>query len=498
MNIELIQWILTSISTLAALIATVAYLRQRRLARLQAETGVHASGDSAATTRTDLITGALAKDHFEETLEDFCLQSDASGKPFCLSCLDVDHFRSTNDAFGVEAGDSALREIAERIRSQLPEGSQIARMGGNEFAILTMQSMPEAKLMASHLQAAISRPIELGNGNVRLSCSIGIAAYPEHGIRRTLLEKAVITMRSIKQQGGDGYAEYDPAAAESRREAAKLLHDLRNAVENRELELFYQPKVDAHSLQITAVESLIRWRHPQLGMISPDRFIPLAERYGVIQVIGRWVIEEAARQAKIWRDSGLRMRIAVNISGHQMRQDDFVDHLESVLIATQTPPSRFTCEITETIAMEDTAATMEAFSRMGKLGVHVSIDDFGTGHSSLATLKRIPAEELKIDKAFVNDLATSEQARHIASTIVKMAHVLDLKVVAEGVETQQQRDMLMDMGVDEMQGYLFSKPMSAADLAIWAAQDPDGDDRVFRPSLFQDTNVGRLEDPLSS
>ena len=487
MNTETIQWILVAISFSAAMVATVAYIRQRRIAREQAQ---RVAAVEAAVVREDATTGALSKHQFEEALEDFCVQSDASGKPFCLTWLDVDHFRSANDAFGVDAGDKALAEIARRIRAVLPEGSQLARMGGNEFAMLVAHSLQEAMQLAATLQAEVSKPIELGKGSARLTCSIGIAVYPEHGIRRTLQEKALITMRSIKQQGGNGFAEYDPAAAERRKEAAKLLHDLRKAVENGEMELYYQPKEDAHSLQITAVESLIRWRHPELGMVSPDRFIPLAERYGVIQVIGRWVIEEAARQAKIWRDSGLRMRIAVNISGHQMRQDDFVDHIESVLIATQTPPSRFTCEITESIAMEDTAATMDAFDRMGKLGLHVSIDDFGTGHSSLATLKRIPAGELKIDKAFVNDLATSEQARHIASTIINMAHVLDLKVVAEGVETQQQRNILIEMGVDEMQGYLFSKPMSAADLAVWAAQDPDGDDRVFRPSLFQETDMG--------
>ena len=227
-------------------------------------------------------------------------------------------------------------------------------------------------------------------------------------------------------------------------------------------------------------------------MVGPDRFIPLAERYGVIQGIGCWVIEEACRQAQAWRGQGLRMRIAVNISGHQLRQDGFIEHLEGVLQATQTPPSRFTCEITESIAMEDTAATMAAFDRLGALGVHVSIDDFGTGHSSLASLRRLPAQELKIDRAFVADLGVSEHAHFIANTIVNMAHALNLKVVAEGVETREQRDMLVGMGCDELQGYLFAKPMRAEDLSLWAARDPRGAVAQFRPSLYSETEPHQI------
>lgn len=223
------------------------------------------------------------------------------------------------------------------------------------------------------LRVALASPIAMNAGEVRLTCSVGVASYPRHGSRRNIVEKAALAMRTVKLQGGDGFAEYDQHAAEGRRDSARLLHDLRCAVERQQLELFYQPKVDAHTLQITAVEALVRWRHPQLGMISPDRFIGLAERYGVIQSLGRWVIEEACQQAQIWRGQGLRMRIAVNISAHQMRQDDFLEHLESVLQRTQTTPSRFTCEITESIAMEDTAAAMQIFDRLGKLGVHVSM-----------------------------------------------------------------------------------------------------------------------------
>ena len=222
-------------------------------------------------------------------------------------------------------------------------------------------------------------------------------------------------------------------------------------------------------------------------MISPAVFIPLAERTGLIQEIGSWVLDEALRQAAAWRDKGLRMRVAINVSGHQMRAGDFVDQLERGLARHGLSAGRFTCEITETVAMEDTAATQRAFVRLGELGVHVSIDDFGTGHSSLAMLRRLPVAELKIDRAFVSDLADSEGARSIALAVMQMAKSLGLRVVAEGVETEAQRDILIGMGCDELQGYLFGKPMPAASLAVWAMDDTGAAPISFRPSLFKAT-----------
>jgi EAL domain-containing protein (putative c-di-GMP-specific phosphodiesterase class I) len=228
-------------------------------------------------------------------------------------------------------------------------------------------------------------------------------------------------------------------------------------------------------------------------MVSPAVFIPLAERYGLIGSIGHWVIDEACRQAAQWRDRGLRMRVAINISGHQLRQDNLVLQLEAALNRHGIPPGRLTCEITESVAMEDTRVTRAAFERLGRAGLHISIDDFGTGHSSLAVLCRLPAAELKIDRAFVTDLATSDKARTIVQTIVQLAGTLKLRVVAEGVETEAQRDQLVALGCDELQGHLFAKPMTAASLAMWADTDDDGADAMFRPSLFEPTSNAPLE-----
>jgi EAL domain-containing protein (putative c-di-GMP-specific phosphodiesterase class I) len=261
------------------------------------------------------------------------------------------------------------------------------------------------------------------------------------------------------------------------------------AIEQRQLELVYQPKIDAKSLQVTAAEALLRWHHPRRGVISPAVFIPIAERHRLICAIGNWVIEEATRQAAAWRDKGLRMRVAINVSGYQMRQDDFAERLDHALRSNRLQPSRFTCEITETVAMEDTRVTQEAFEHLRRLGVHVSIDDFGTGHSSLATLRRLPAAELKIDRAFVADLATSAEARSIVAAIVQMARSLGLRVVAEGVETQAQSELLVNLGCDELQGFLFARPMSARALGLWASEDNLSEIVGFRPSLFKETIV---------
>jgi EAL domain-containing protein (putative c-di-GMP-specific phosphodiesterase class I) len=266
-----------------------------------------------------------------------------------------------------------------------------------------------------------------------------------------------------------------------------MARDLRLAIGRGELSLVYQPKVDAHTLEITAAEALLRWHHPQRGVVSPGVFIPVAERHGLIEVIGDWVVQEATRQAGQWRQRGLRMRVAINVSAQQIQREDFVDRLADALRRNGLAPSRFTCEITETLAMVDTTATVEAFRRMGEIGLHVSIDDFGTGHSSLSALRRLPAGELKIDRAFVTDLAEREDARSIAEAVVRMGHTLGMRVVAEGVETTAQRDCLMALGCDEMQGYLFAKPMPAEVLELWA-EDRDGAAPIaFRDSLFQET-----------
>ena len=444
----------------------------------------------------DPLTGLVTRPDFEAALDDAVLACDRGATALALLYVGLDNFRPLNDGYGHRVGDAVLVQTAERLQTCTGVPLALSRVGGDEFALLVAAGLGDADTAAAKVLQALQRPFMPEGLELRLSASVGIAVYPDHGSRTRLLGHAALAMRTVKQVGGGGHAQYDPTMAVDQREQAELLQELRHAVERGQLQLYYQPKIDAKSLQVTAAEALLRWQHPRRGTIGPAVFIPLAEKHGLIVAIGRWVIEEACRQAAQWRSLGLRMRVAVNISGHQLRQDDLVEHIETALRHHGIPPGRLTCEITETVAMEDTAHTRQAFERLRQAGLHVSIDDFGTGHSSLAALRRLPVAELKIDRGFVTDLGHSEPARSIVQAIVQMAHTLGLHVVAEGVETETQRDALVALGCDELQGYLFAKPMTATSLALWADADDaqNGAAAMFRPSLFDATAHAPLAD----
>ena len=435
----------------------------------------------------DPLTGLLSRQAFETLLEAEAASVDRGNGTLALLYLGLDNFRAVNEAYGLRVGDGLLVEAANRLSALLANPSHIARVAGDEFVLLLHGDAAHAIDSALQVQQRLAAPCSVESLPMQLSASIGIAVYPDDGARPRLMANATLAMRNVKLGGGGSHARYHPSMAVDLRDQAELLEDLRHAVARQELQLYYQPKIDAKSLQITAAEALLRWQHPKRGLIGPSVFVPLAERYGLIVSIGLWVIEEACRQAAQWREAGLRMRIAVNISGHQLRRDDLVDQIEASLRKHRIPPGRMTCEITETVAIEDTEVTRLAFERLRRAGLHVSIDDFGTGHSSLAALRRLPAAELKIDRAFVTDLATSEDARSIVRAIVQMARSLNMRVVAEGVETAAQRDELVRQGCDELQGYFFAKPMTATMLAMWADGDEAQAPSMFRDSLFADT-----------
>ena len=443
----------------------------------------------------DTVTGLMTRPEFEQALDTATLAADRNGGALALLYLGLDDFRPLNDGYGHRVGDALLLQAAQRLAGCAVPPLALSRLGGDEFAMLLPMGAEDAGAAAREALRTLQRPYTADGLELQLGASVGIAVYPDHGSRPRLLAHAALAMRSVKHLGGNGHAYYDPTLAVDQREQAELLQALRHAAQRGQLQLVYQPKVDAQSLQITAAEALLRWQHPERGTISPTVFIPLAERHGLIGGIGRWVFEEACRQAAAWREQGLRMRVAVNISGHELRQDGLVEHLQATLRRHGIPPARMTVEITESVAMEDTAHTRAAFERLREAGLHVSIDDFGTGHSSLGTLRRLPAAELKIDRAFVVDLAQSKRARSIVQAVVQMARTLELRVVAEGVETEAQRDVLVELGCDELQGFLFAKPMSATALALWARDDDrEGGDRAdFRASLFAPTAPTSLD-----
>lgn len=410
--------------------------------------------------------------------------------------MGLDNFHSVNETYGLRVGDALLVQVARRLGSVVGSGPTTCRLAGDEFALLVPGDVDAVNRTAEELLTAVHRPFESEGVDLVVSASVGIAMYPDHGSRPRLLSHAALAMRAVKQAGGASHGHYDPAMGVDQRNQAELVHDLRLAIERGQMALYYQPKIDAHSLQITAAEALLRWQHPRRGMVSPTVFIPLAERHGLIGDLGNWVIDEACRQAGHWREQGLRMRVAVNLSGLQLRQDDLVPRIEAALQRHGIPAERLTCEVTESVAMEDTSQTRAAFERLRQAGLHVSIDDFGTGHSSLASLRRLPAAELKIDRAFVTDLATSTEAQSVAGLSSRWPTPCGLARGRRRGGTEAQRDILLELHCDELQGFLFAKPMPALALALWASDDrlkqADGA-TVFRPSLFDPTAPAPLD-----
>jgi EAL domain-containing protein (putative c-di-GMP-specific phosphodiesterase class I) len=302
---------------------------------------------------------------------------------------------------------------------------------------------------------------------VQVDVCLGVAIQEDEP-RQDLITQSDTALQSAKRRGGrGGYALFQASMQAEQSEEFDLVQDLRSAIKQRQLELHYQPKVDSRRQLICGVEALLRWTHPVRGPVSPAVFIPLAERFDLINSIGDWVIESACRQQGAWARAGAPMRIAINVSAQQLGQADFADRILSAMERHDVDPSRLLLEVTESAAMQDLAATTRTFDALGDVGVYLSIDDFGTGYSSLAYLRQLPARQLKIDRSFVNDLETSKDARALVDGIVRLSHALGLRVVAEGVETTGQRDILVALGCDELQGFLFARPMSAAKLYEW-------------------------------
>jgi len=442
---------------------------------------------SVALPETDAVTGLMARAAFETQLAHALDTERGADRTGALLYAGLDGFRLVNEGHGHAQGDKVLAVAARRLRELCGQRVPMCRMAGDEFAIWLNAGASTCDVMARRVAEEFAGGVEVDGQRFAAGISVGVALFPKHGSSAQLFARAAAAMRSVKRAGGGSHALFDPRVETEQREELKIAHDLRQAIARHELELVYQPKIETSSLQVTAVEALLRWKHPHLGMVSPARFIPIAEKHGLIGAIGNWVLEAALEQAAVWRKAGMRMRVAINVSGYQMRQDNFARLLETGLRAHGLQPNRFTCEITESVAMEDTQVTRRALARLGKLGVHVSIDDFGTGHSSLDTLRPLPAQELKIDRAFVADMVHDADARAVVETTLTMARTLGLRVVAEGVETTAQRDLLAKMGCDELQGYLFAKPMSARAIALWAMDAPASLAQTFKPSSFKDT-----------
>ena len=422
----------------------------------------------------DPLTGLANRSMFLEKLEEATRRCARDGQSVAVLFVDLDGFKPINDSFGHTGGDAVLCEVAARLRALVHADGTAARVGADEFLLL-IRDDPEgtaAALLGREILDTLSQAYRLPEREVAASCSVGIVMHPQHGPRDKLVGRANAAMLASKHSGGSTYTFFEPRMEADARDQAELLRDLRGAVDRDEMELYYQPKIGVVSGQITAAEALLRWHHPTRGMIPPGMFIPIAERYGLIVSLGGWVIDAACRQIHEWREQGLEMRVAINLSAYQLRQERLAESVKAALAKYHVDPQFLSCEITESVAMEDTVVTQTAFERLSQAGIQLAIDDFGTGYSSLAYLRRLPAVELKIDRSFVTDLETNDaDACAIIDAVVHLAHALGLKVVAEGVETDRQRATLIEMGCDELQGFLFAKPMPARALSSWAMDE---------------------------
>jgi diguanylate cyclase (GGDEF)-like protein len=479
------------------LVGALVDLRTRRGTRDLAASLQRANQQLSQMALRDALTGLANRTLFDERLRLALENVGRSPSSLAVLYLDVDGFKPINDSFGHAAGDAVLREVGQRLLALAGEGETAARVGGDEFLLLLEQADEPgaAGALARRALQVLGQPYRLPGGTeVSLSCSIGIALFPQHGPVAKLVPNADAAMYAAKGVGGSTFAFFEPGMDLDARNEVELHRDLRGALERRELQLYYQPKVEARTGEVTGAEALVRWEHPTRGTVTPYLLIPVAERFGLIGALGAWVIDEACRQAREWMDAGMRIRVAVNLSVHQLRQEDLVSRVHRALHAHQLEPQLLSFEITESVAMEDTQATMHTFSQLAQLGVMLAIDDFGTGHSSLAYLRKLPARQLKIDRSFVADLETSADALAVVDAVVSLAHALGLRVVAEGVETEGQRELLLGLRCDELQGFLIARPMAARSLAFWVMEDtgPDSGHAEFQGRLFTDSRAQPL------
>lgn len=439
-------------------------------ARLQARTSVLASSLAEANRELaqlalhDNLTRLPNRILLEDRLDQAVNKAEREGNSFALMFMDLDGFKSVNDAFGHHIGDNLLIAVTERMKSLLKGHHTLARLGGDEFVLLVEIGDPnDAATVADMLVKAIDAPFLISRYELAVSLSIGIAVYPGDGKdERELMFNADAAMYHTKNNGRNGYSFFQPSMNTIAQNQLQLINDLWLARDNNELRVFYQPKFCAPQGPIMGFEALVRWQHPQRGLLTPDTFLPLAEKTGLIVTIGNWVIGEACRQLRIWHLQGNpHWSIAVNLSALQFEQAGLVEAVTTALETHHISPELLTLEVTETTAMRDPDESIRILTQLTDLGVKASIDDFGTGYSSLLYLKRLPASELKIDRAFVNELQAKSEDATIVTAIVALAQTLNLKVVAEGVETPEQQAFLTELGCNSLQGYLLGKPMPA-------------------------------------
>jgi diguanylate cyclase (GGDEF)-like protein/PAS domain S-box-containing protein len=415
----------------------------------------------------DVLTGLPNRSLLQDRLSQAVAYSMRCAHPVWVMLIDLDRFKFVNDSMGHKAGDVLLMTVAARLRSALRDTDTVARLSGDEFVVILTEHEDQnlSVDIVQRLMDSVAKPVMLGSKEFFVTCSIGVAVYPTDGApAESLIEHADIAMYRAKKLGRNNFQFYTPAMNEEAMERVRIESALRNALERNEFVLHYQPQVDLASGQIVGMEALIRWQHPEMGMVAPSRFIGVAEETGLIVQIGAWVMRAACLQNQAWQQAGLgKLRVAVNLSARQFGAANLIEQIRTVLAETALAPGCLEIELTESLFMSDVTLAVELLHAMKALGVNLSIDDFGTGYSSLSYLSRFPIDVLKIDRSFVAEITRDSNDAAIVASIIALAHNLKLAVIAEGVETEEQLDYLRRHGCDEMQGYYFSRPLPAGE-----------------------------------
>ena len=417
---------------------------------------------------TDELTGLASRAHFYLSLKDLIKTSNRHNRRFGLLYIDLDDFKGINDSLGHDVGDLLLKEIAVRLTSATRGVGLVARLSGDEFSVLVEDVVDDLSTanVAQRCLDIISQPVELFTRKYTPACSIGIAHYPDDGEKfSTLLKAADTSLYAAKECGKNGYAFYKPELTQKAEYRFQFEQYLREAIEEQQLSLVYQPQVNINTGEITGVEALARWHHPQLGQVPPVDFVATAERIGMIKPLTEWVLNTACSQAIIWKKAGLpAMHMAVNISPSHFLDKDIVSLIKCVIDKTGMLPAELELEVTESVVQTD-KKNLAVFKDLKDLGILLAIDDFGTGYSSFASLKHIHVDYLKIDKYFIDDMHSDKKTLHLICSMIEMGHNLGYEIIAEGVETSEQFNMLKKLDCDTAQGYLFSKPVSATEIS---------------------------------
>lgn len=417
------------------------------------------------TAEHDALTGLANRALFEEKLETALAETRTKSSRAAILVLDLDRFRSVNDSLGHCAGDYLLKAVAQRLQEKMPAAWTVARIGGDEFALIVPDISEDGELerLPAKVQEFFSEPFRIGKKEIRIGTGMGIALYPENGHEGdNLLRFANLALYEAKRKGCGRHSFFSPSFSVITGHQHQLESDILQASARDEFVLNYQPFVDAASGRITGVEALLRWQHPEYGVIAPGQFIPLLEKLGLMQEVGRWALRAACYQAVEWQHMGLgAIRMAVNVSSQQFVEDNIVDSVLEVLTEAKMDPGMLELELTESQVLDDSEATLNTLRRLKKIGVSLALDDFGTGWSSLAYLRRFPLDRLKIGGTLVRDVGSERTAEEVVKSVLGLAKTLNLSCIAEEVETVRQYEILRNMGCTEMQGYYFSRPIGA-------------------------------------